>query len=355
MSVKTVNEKLKKANQKIAGVGGELAFKGFLSKIQLIQSLNYHSVMSEPKDSKKWAIEWIAKTEPMIAKKITSLPEYQFKNLGFLCRIISRGGLLDSEQMKNIDNSFKELLDLADSLKKKDASPPPTTSTATVVPVNNVINYFETMIDTAIRTKKPVTAFELPEATLIEFKASFAFVLQMQADIRANAEYHNENTLINLESTIKAFLLELQKESKKTPAAKPAAKLTAKSLKTPEKLTKLVKYCKTSTLVESIIPSKLVAQRRAFVFDQKSRKMIFFIAQNHDGFSFTGTTMTNIDFVKSVSKIVRKPEEFFKDFSKGVTFDAARAMFDSLTSRTVVLQSGRFNENMVILSSSKSA
>lgn len=358
--MKSVNEKLKRAEQKILGVGSEHAFKGFLTKTDIIKSLNYYSVMHDFKDSKKWAIEWIKKTSPDVAKKISAVPDFHFKNIGFLCRMNSRGALFGAEHMEVINKTFDELVVIAGSSKSEaDEKKTASTKKAVVIDIkpNALIDYFNTLVDRVLVEKIQINEFsDKPEATIAEYKDTFSFVLNTREDVKANEEFHIEDTFSRLDEFMTNFILEIQKgpPAKKTAPKAPESKAVVKSLKSPEIQTKQVKYAKKSEFIESpLAPARLVSVSRALVFDQKTRKLIFFMALNQDGFQFSGTSMLNIDLEKSLAKTVRKPEEFFgKIFKEDMSFIQMKAVFDSVTTKPSAV-TGRFNDQMVILKFSK--
>lgn len=121
---------------------------------------------------------------------------------------------------------------------------------------------------------------------------------------------------------------------------------------TPEKQVSKLKYLKEGTFhkvkLESVKPTKLVECKEVFAFNTKTRKLMYFVADDMAGpIMVKNNALVGIDTIKSVSKILRKPEEQLKEIL-GASKPNARKMFADIKALETPLN-GRFNENIVIL------
>ena len=121
---------------------------------------------------------------------------------------------------------------------------------------------------------------------------------------------------------------------------------------TPEKQVSKLKYMKEGTFhkvkLESVKPTKLIECKEVFAFNTKTRKLMYFVADEMAGpIMVKNNMLVGIDTIKSVSKILRKPEEQLKEILKA-SKPNSRKLFKEIKALETPLN-GRFNENIVIL------
>lgn len=95
-------------------------------------------------------------------------------------------------------------------------------------------------------------------------------------------------------------------------SAKVAAKPRVKKMKPPSVVVRKLAYKRDCEVLKlkSIDPAKIVGSSELWVFDTKSRKLTVFYGS--DGFlTIKSMAVVNYDVIKSASKKIRKPEEFF--------------------------------------------
>ena len=117
-----------------------------------------------------------------------------------------------------------------------------------------------------------------------------------------------------------------------------------------EKVVARIKYQKTDdTLgITSVSPTKLHQCTEAFVYDTAKRKIIWLVADDYSKCLIVkGNSIIGFDKKKSMSKTVRKPNEFLKVFMSA-SRPATRKAVDEIKT-VAAIPNGRFNENMVIL------
>jgi hypothetical protein len=121
---------------------------------------------------------------------------------------------------------------------------------------------------------------------------------------------------------------------------------------TPEKQVSKLKYMKEGTFhkvkLESVKPTKLIECKEVFAFNTKTRKLMYFVADEMAGpIMVKNNSLVGIDTIKSVSKILRKPEEQLKEILKASKPNSRKLFADIKALETPL--NGRFNENIVIL------
>jgi hypothetical protein len=82
-----------------------------------------------------------------------------------------------------------------------------------------------------------------------------------------------------------------------------------------------------------------------FLFDTKYKTLIFITTNNASGFTVSGTTISNIDYVEK--KRLRKPNEVISEVLK-CTKAKSNAVFNAIKTKAAV-GNGRVNENMILL------
>jgi len=133
-------------------------------------------------------------------------------------------------------------------------------------------------------------------------------------------------------------------QSKKNQRAPRAKKAPSKA-----KLVQKVKYCKefAELKITSVNPVTVLGASQAWVFNVKTRKVGFYIAEGGSTLSIKGTSIINYDEVKSVCKTVRKPEAVLKDFIKSAKTNCKK-LFDGINAVDTKL-TGRLSEDWLIL------
>jgi hypothetical protein len=84
-----------------------------------------------------------------------------------------------------------------------------------------------------------------------------------------------------------------------------------------EKLVSKIKYKATDDKLKlvSIKPDECLQKIELWVYNTKTRKLGVYVAKDTASLSIKGSSIINFNETKSVSKTVRKPEEFFKGFT----------------------------------------
>lgn len=92
-------------------------------------------------------------------------------------------------------------------------------------------------------------------------------------------------------------------------------KVRAKKAKTPEQLTKKIKFLAATEddKYKSVDPKTIIGALQLYTFNVKTRMAALYETQDGQVLTVKGTTILNYDEKKSYQKKVRKPEEFLKE------------------------------------------
>lgn len=143
-----------------------------------------------------------------------------------------------------------------------------------------------------------------------------------------------------------AFYEKLESDLAQLEQTKKAARVRKVRKPNVEKMLSKVKYCKESTefKVGSIHPQKVLGSEQLWVFNTKTRQLGRYVGSN---IQFKRSSLLNTDIEQSVSKKLRKPEDFLK-----VVMSASKSQlnkqFDTIKAVAKPMN-GRLNEFTVLL------
>jgi hypothetical protein len=130
-------------------------------------------------------------------------------------------------------------------------------------------------------------------------------------------------------------------------------KATRKTRKPKEKsadqITSKMKYLKESSQykIASIDPTRIIKAQTLITFNSKYKKLGVYIAADPSGLSVKGTTITNYDPEKSISKTLRKPEDILPT-AINIGKLAFNKMFTGIKTTPASLN-GRINEDTILV------
>lgn len=124
-----------------------------------------------------------------------------------------------------------------------------------------------------------------------------------------------------------------------------------KKIKPAEDLVKKLKFLKTddSLGIVSVPPTQIIGAKQVWIYNNKTRKLGCYVAQEYQEISVRGTTLTNFDENRSKQKTLRKPAEQLKSFKGLNTQKRMETWFDKEVKTTDIKMNGRFNDDTIIL------
>jgi hypothetical protein len=294
--------------------GSEPKFKEELSKTELAATLNWYSQNKASKDAVKYASDYFKKklkitvTETAVKKAGSTF--------GFVCRIISNGGILSDKDKTWFDEQVEIVKEKSKQKKVVDDTKP-------VVPTVNIqdriaekskecIGELEGMIDELILSsfKDNLTPYGLMHTMAIKGahakyivdwarsrRASFDEVLTTtDKELKEGWSNFTKPQMKKLVAFCDQVILDCQKISDNSVKTRKPRK---RKEKTPEQLVAKVKICDEfkELGLKSVDVKLLIGATQAWVYNTKYRKLGVYHAEDAGGFS-----------IKSVQKKLRKPE-----------------------------------------------
>jgi hypothetical protein len=336
----------------------EPKFSGDLSQTQLTQALSWYAQNRDSKDATKYAIEYFKKKLKIQAPDgLKSQPS----TFGFICRIVSLGGVLNDSNNTWFNDIIKKL---------QEETPVDKTTTATVVSIqdhikrkaSDCIGELEGQIDELITSD--FKANVSPYATMTGMDAKGAhtkFIIEHFKTRRV--EY--DNVLTTDDGDIKEAYSNFTKSQLKKLIAYcdqvivDGMKLAGEAVKTrkprkrkaksADQLIAKLNYAKdfAELKIVSVDPKTIIGASSLWVYNTKTRKLGVYQALDASGLNIKGSTIQNFAESKSVSKTLRKPEVTVHEVLKAGKV-ALRSVLTDIRAAEKPL-TGRINDDTILL------
>lgn len=281
--------------------------------IKLLRALNWYALESDGDISKNW---YLAKTEN--SSRFKKIPAWEFGNVGFLLRLIERGFpeteyILDKIKFKT--NQLEHVLALYEEPKEvvKKVKVP-----AVDTMLLDVYESIDLFVDGFVNNKRPTLKIDITVLSksqqnnvktylnkqLAEYESAYrvkdvdnnnAYNLTASQCKSMSTKFREVLNVLNVNATTKRVT------KPKVAKVKPIAKILEK-----------IKYTAAYNEYKGLTLEKVLHSQKVLAYNTKSRKAIVYYSTDSLGFNFKGTSLTNVDEVKSTSKTLRKPEEQLK-------------------------------------------
>ena len=342
-------------------VGQEPKFLGEVTEKDLGIALSWYSINRKAKDSQKYASAYFKKVHKLDILPVIKTKPTQF---GFVCRILTNGGVLSPERKEWFDGQVEELKKELVKAKAKVK----TEQFIEVVKVNiqdrirekaiECIGEFEGQIDDIILKSESPQPYAVMHTLGIkgvhtrailewsrEKRAEFEEVLTTD-DSQLKEGYSNfkKTELKKIIAYCDQVILDCNKVAQSV--VRKARKRKAKS---PEQLVAKMKYClefKDLSLT-SVKSTDIIESMQLWVYNTKTRKLGVYHAEDAGGLSVKGSSIVNFSETKSIQKTLRKPEVMLPEVLTGGkvflrnAIDSIKAVESKLT--------GRINADTILL------
>ena len=340
--------------------GGEPTFTGnSILQIDMIRALNWYSINRDAKASVKYVTEYFKKNK---LKLNTDALETQAHTFGWVCRIVSRGGVLSEGNKLWFDERVKSCM----LLKEKVAIVPAVTNVISIQDrikqkTDEIAGELEGSIDDYILSEfkkipsplsimqdkvKPVHASRIVDV----FKKSRTEIYDaLNSDDDQLKEGYSNFTKLQLKKLLAYYDLIINDAIKLSDEVKQTRKPRKRKVKTPDQLvTKVSVLGEDTTLkLKSEEPKKIIGASQVWIYNVKTRKLGVYHADDVSGLSVKGSSVINFNEQKSVSKTLRKPEKVLPDVVKGGKVFLRNAM-DNINSKAKSL-TGRLNGDTILV------
>jgi hypothetical protein len=344
--------------------GTEPKFTAEVSQIDLMKSLSWYAQNKDSKDAYKWACDFLKKKHKL---DVSSVIKNQSPTFGFVCRIVSNGGVLSTKDQVWLDG---EIENLKHSLKNR-KQPVVVDEPKVVVPniqdrirekASECIGELEGQLDDLILSKFSTEVSPYAVMHTLEIKGvhtkhisdwfktkriEFDDVLHTtDAELKEGYSNFSKPQLKKLIAWCDQVILDCGKiAGEAVKSRKPRKRKT----KTPEQLVAKVKVMDEHKefKLKSVPAKDIIGAMQLWVFNTKNRKLGCYHAIDADGLSIKGSSIINFNESKSVQKTLRKPEATLPEILKGGkvylrnALDSIRAVESGLT--------GRLNADIILV------
>jgi hypothetical protein len=338
----------------------EPKFSGELSQTELTQALSWYAQNRDNKDATKYVADYFKKTLKIQAPESLKT---QASTFGFVCRIVSMGGILNAPNRLWFDKTIEELKNAEQPVAKS-------AKVANVLSIQDhikrksseCIGELEGQIDELITTKFSANVSPFAIMNTLEIKGAHTkFVIDYFKTRRA--EY--DDILTTTDSDVKEAYSNFTKVQLKKLVAYcdqvivdgmrlagdsvKSRKPRKRKAKSPDQLVSKINYAKDFAELKlvSVDPKTIVGANQLWVYNTKTRKLGCYNAEDAAGLSIKGSTIQNFAETKSIQKTLRKPAVTLPEVLKGGKV-ALRNVLTEIRAAERVL-TGRINNDTILL------
>lgn len=332
--------------------------------VSITTALVWYSNNVDEKRRKKYAIEYFAKLgRKAEVLAINQASDYDIRQLGTLCRLVTNGNILSEDHMKAIENMVRTIT------AKKKLPQKIKESKEVIVPVASIQERIEEKAhDLAGEIDGAIDDFTTNKTSDFSAK-NYLLANNVSAPVAKRIGEFYEGTIQELrevlegedEQLVEGYSHFNKRELKKFLAfveeiVADCSQMvqTAKANRTPRKrkavpLSKQVSKLKfmrefVELKLKSCKAEDIIGSTELWVYNTKYRKVQVYKAES--SLAVKGTTIIGFDVKESKSMTLRKPEEFFKGLSIGKR--ALNGALKKLTTKPTT-PNGRINEECILL------
>ncbi len=344
--------------------GKEPKYSTEISQIDLTKALSWYSQNKDSKDAQKYAIDYFKKNfklniEPVIRK--------QSSTFGFVCRIVSNGGILSGKDQSWFDTEINNIK--AQLKKQPDEEEKPEQKTNVIniqdrirEKASECIGELDGQIDELIESGFTATVSPYSVMHTMDIKAVHVkYIVEGVRKIRAEYELVLNTTDSDLKEGYSNFtkpqlkkliawcdqaIMDCQKITGDSIKTRKPRKRKAKSA---EQLTSKIKYLQeySELKLKSVSPTDIIGTMQLWVYNVKTRKLGVYHASDASGLTVKGSTILNFSESKSVQKKLRKPETTLPELLKSGKV-ALRNYLDTIKAVESAL-TGRLNTDTILV------
>lgn len=344
--------------------GTEPKFSAEVSQLDLMKTLSWYAQNKDSKDAYKWACDFLKKKHKL---DVSSVIKNQSPTFGFVCRIVSNGGVLSTKDQVWLDDTIQQIKNDLKKPNKVTVVEQPKVSVPNIQDrirekASECIGELEGQLDDLILSK--FTANSAPYAVMhtMEIKGvhtkhisdwfktkriEFDDVLHTDdAEVKEGYSNFSKPQLKKVIAWCDQVILDCGKiAGEAVKSRKPRKRKT----KTPEQLVAKIKVMEEHKefKLKSVPAKDIIGAMQLWVFNTKNRKLGCYHAIDADGLSVKGSSIINFNESKSVQKTLRKPEATLPEILKGGkvylrnALDGIRAVESGLT--------GRLNADIILV------
>lgn len=358
-------DKLEKVTAFLKGGSGEPQIDEQEYEISFIKAMNWYGAYEEWKVLRKWAETYVKKHRKDAIKYVSMAWDIELKHIAIVARLTDRGQYVSPGHIKFVDEKITHLVTKYSQVKAEE--PKEEKKLVSVIDkiyeaANTHAEVVDLEIDKFIIGKK--SDFSMKNYLLsngisgaVAKKIAEQFVsLATELELAVQGK---DDQLTEGYSNFSPFQLRKFKEfvngiisdctqqvvrakAERAPRKrkeKPAAVLVARM--------KYLKEHKEGTVdLKSINPANIIGANELWVYSPENRRVYVYRGLDGGKLSVRGTTITNFDTSNSETRMLRKPEEFFKNLQ--IAKRVLSNKFKDLTTKPSI-PNGRINDKMILL------
>lgn len=357
MSLK-IRKTAQEIEEKISGAEPKFAGKE-MSNLDMARALNWYAINRDSKSALKYSQDYFKRNKIKVSQSALGSVVSTF---GFLCRLKNNGAIFNESQ----EHSFQKFMDHINDYVEVIEQEKPKTNVINIQErieekIREILADIDGAFDDFILSgyKKSFSPYALMhERTkaihankIMEFykrkRQEYDYVLHAtESDIKEGYSNFNKTQLKKLIAVCDQIITDCIKISGEVKQTRKPRKIKQKSA---DQLVAKMIFAKEDNnyKIQSIDPKEIIRASQLWVFNTKNRKLGVYHAQDAQGLSVKGTTITNYSEEKSVMKTLRKPEEILPEVLKAGKV-ALRKVLEDIRSVEVGL-TGRINKDIILL------
>lgn len=339
---------------------------------KIYETLRHYNYFNDSKETFKWACDWIKQNMSRQAlNEFKASSDRMFSiTAGGLCKIMLNGGKISVKAKQLVDNEIAMARQRGLQALTAEKPEVPQRTIADIIKDNtsNFIAEVEVMLDDFYRgihidieNYSVYNELKKIDAPASIAKALIEYYTPLKAEIEELltkktpdlVEGYNHLSLKQKRDYLALLNVIISDSEKYLDSKKALRKTRIKKPKSIDQQVAKVKYLKDSAeyKLTSINPSNIIGCDQLYMFNTKTRQLIYLSTTDAGGFKINGTTVQNIDEKTSVRKTLRKPDEFLSEFMKA-SKTKAYGLYSKLTTKPAAAN-GRINDCMILLKAFK--
>lgn len=319
--------------------------------MDLTEILKHYNINVDNKTKKDWALTYF-KNDKEAKEHLSPLSHQYFTTLGPLIRMMENGVEIRGDFKERINREKDRLVEISKNKVYEKEDDTSQNGMVKIPKTDYFLGDFEGICDDVFGQKSPVVNLT---SYFLEHKPNAAQMNQLKSLIREKIrefeEVKTDKELFAAYPYSKKeidYILKFLDETLKSIEIKTLRKPKPKKVKSSNEIAAKVKYLKNdaSLNLESLEPAVLIGKKSCVAFNTKNRKLIVFKSTD-DGFTFSGTTLYNVDTDLSKQKTIRDPKTQLLNLLQ-LTKSGFEKGFDLIKS-VETEPSPRFSEDLLIL------
>jgi len=337
-----------------------------LDQTTLSAALNWYNQNKDSKDSQKYASDYLKKKHKISADSVL---KYRGTTFGYVCRILTNGGILSDKDQSWFDSELESLK--SDLSKVKEEVPVEKTNVINIQDrirekAKEYIGEMEGQIDDLIISNFSSNVSPYGIMHTMEVKGAYTkFIVDHFKTRRAEfdevlntkdnelKEAYSNFTKPNLKKLIAYCDQVILDCGKLSSTAVKSRKPRKRKVKSATELTAKMNYCKefAELKLTSIKPTDIIGTLQLWVYNTKTKKLGVYNAEDAGGLSVKGSSIQNFSETKSVQKTLRKPAVTLPEVLKGGKVVLRNILTDIRAVESAL--TGRINNDTILLRSVK--